>query len=143
MAHAETAVVVPRPVPVVYAFLADPGNLRSWIPAIQRLTLVSGPAGRVGAEYAATVAAGGATREGRITIVRLDPPSGMEVRITAAPLRVDGRVTVEELGDGARLTVALHAPTRGLLRLMDGPIEQALRDSLDGLPLIADALPRE
>jgi carbon monoxide dehydrogenase subunit G len=143
MAHAETQITVPRSGPAVYAFLADLDNMPTWIPAIQHLELVHGTAGTVGAEYAATVAVAGATREGRLEIVELDPPTGMRARIAASPLRIVATVAIEDLGDGADLTVVLDAPTPGLLRLMDGPITQALRETLDQLPLIADAIPAE
>jgi carbon monoxide dehydrogenase subunit G len=142
MAHAENRVTVPRPASAVYAFLADIDNVPAWIPAVQHLELVRGPAGEVGAEYAATVAVGGATRQGRLTVVSLDPPTGMVVRIAATPIRIDGTVTIDDLGDRSALSVALDAPTSGLLRLMDGAIEQALRGVLDELPRIASAIPR-
>ena len=143
MAHAETHITVPRSGPAVYAFLADLDNMPTWIPAVQQLELVRGTAGTVGAEYDATVAVGGATRSGRLEIVSLDPPAGMHARIAASPLHIDATVAVEDLGDRAELTVVLDAPTTGLLRLMDGPITQALRETLDQLPLIAESIPAE
>ncbi len=141
MAHAEKSITVPRSGPAVYAFLADLDNVAAWIPAIQRLEPVAGTAGEVGAEYTATVAVGGATREGRLTVVRLDPPTGIGVRIAASPIRIDGTVAIHDLGDSAQATVVLDAPTSGLLRLADGPIAQALRDALEQLPRITDAIP--
>jgi len=141
MAHAETQITVPRPGPAVYAFLADVDNMPTWIPAIRHLDLVHGAAGTVGAEYDATVAVGGATRSGRLEIVRLDPPTGMHARIAASPLHIDATVAVKDLGDTAEVRVVLDAPTTGLLRLMDGTIAQALRETLDQLPHIAEAIP--
>jgi carbon monoxide dehydrogenase subunit G len=143
MAHAETTITVPRSGPAVYAFLADVGNMPTWIPAVQHLDLVRGTAGTVGAEYDAAVAVGGGTRSGRLEIVRLDPPTGMHARIAASPLRIDATIAIVDRGGSADLTVVLDAPTTGLLRLMDGPVTQALRDTLDQLPLIAEAIPAE
>jgi carbon monoxide dehydrogenase subunit G len=143
MAHAETQITVPRSGPAVYAFLADLDNMPTWIPAIRHLDLVHGAAGTVGAEYDATVAIAGGTRSGRLEIVRLDPPSGMRARIAASPLRIDATVAIEDLGGSSELTVVLDAPTTGLLRLMDGAVTQALRETLDQLPLIAEAIPAE
>src|SRR5689334_11761393 len=129
MAHAEKQITVPRPGSAVYAYLADLDNMPSWIPAIRRLDLVHGTAGTAGAEYDAAVAVGGATREGRLEIVSLDPPTGMRARILATPLRIDAVVTIADHGDSSDLRVELDAPTGGLLRLMDGPITQALRET--------------
>jgi len=141
MAHAEKQITVPRPGPVVWAFLADIGNVSTWIPAVQSVELVSGTAGTVGAEYEASVDVGGATRSGRLTITRLDPPTGMAIRVAATPIRIDGTVTIDDRGDSSLVTVALDAPTGGLLRLMEGPIRQALQDTLAELPRLARAVP--
>lgn len=143
MAHAERRITVPRSRAAVYAFLADVENMPEWIPAVQHLELVRGTAGTVGAEYDATVAVGGATRSGRLTIEHLDPPSGMRARISAAPLRIDAIVTIAERAGGSDVAVALDAPTGGLLRLMEGPIAQVLDGTLDQLPRIVDAIPAE
>jgi carbon monoxide dehydrogenase subunit G len=140
MAHAENHVTVPRSGPEVYAFLTDLDNVASWIPAIQRLALVRGTPGTVGAEYEATVDVGGATRGGRLSIVALDPPRGMTVRIAAFPLRIDGTVTIDDRGDSSVVTVVLDAPTGGLLRLMEPQIQEALTDTLRRLPRLADAV---
>jgi carbon monoxide dehydrogenase subunit G len=141
MAHAETQITVPRPGPAVYAFLADVDNMPAWIPAIRRLDLVAGTPGTVGAQYDAAVDVAGGTRDGRLEIAELDPPSTMRARITAAPLRIDATVSVIDRGDSSELTVVLDAPTGGLLRLMDGAIGAALRDTLAQLPDIAAAIP--
>ncbi|MGN6324758.1 SRPBCC family protein [Pseudolysinimonas sp.] len=141
MAHVEKQISVPRSGAAVYAYLADLDNMPTWIPAIRRLDLVHGTAGAVGAEYDAAVAVGGTTREGRLEIVSLDPPSGMRARIHATPLRIDAVVSIEDHGEDSELSVALDAPTGGLLRLMEGPITQALRETLDRLPQIAASIP--
>jgi carbon monoxide dehydrogenase subunit G len=141
MAHAETEITVPRSAPAVYEFLTDLENVPRWIPAVQHVELEKGVAGEPGAEYTATVAAGGGSRSGRLRLESVDPPREMSMRITASPLRIDGRISVADLGDTARVSVVLDAPTGGLLRLMDGVIEQALRDALAQLPRLADAIP--
>lgn len=141
MAHAEKRIVVPRPVPAVFAFLSDVANVPRWIPAVRRLDLASGVAGAVGAEYAAVVEVGGATRTGRLRVVRLDPPTGMAVRISASPIRVDATVAIDGRGDGSEVAVALDAPTGGLLRLMDDQLTRALHSALEELPRLADAMP--
>jgi carbon monoxide dehydrogenase subunit G len=141
MAHAENQIIVPRLGPAVFAFLTDLDHISTWIPAVQKVELVSGTAGQPGADYSASVAVGGSTRKGRLQIVSIDPPNGMVVRIAAPPLRIDGSVTVEDRGDSSELSVVLDAPTGGLLRLMDGQIQTALHDALTQLPLIVDAIP--
>jgi hypothetical protein len=49
-------------------------------------------------------------------------------------------VRVDDEGENSRVTVVLDAPTHGLLRLMDGPLQQALRDALAQLPDLARAI---
>ena len=141
MAHAEKRITAPRSGPEVFAFLSDVANMPAWIPAVQRLDLVNGAAGTVGAEYAVAVDIGGSTRSGRLTIVRLDPPRGIGIRISASPIRIEGTVAIDDHGDRSDVTVALDAPTGGLLRLMDGQIAQALDGALEELPRLADAVP--
>ena len=141
MAHAEKRITVPRPGPEVFAFLSDIANMPTWIPAVQRLDLVSGTAGAAGAEYTAAVDVGGSIRSGRLTIVRLDPPTGIGIRISASPIRIEGTVAIDDHGDASDVTVVLDAPTGGLLRLMDGQIAQALDGALEELPRLADAMP--
>jgi len=141
MAHAEKRIIVPRPGPEVFAFLSDIANMPTWIPAVQRLDLVSGTAGAAGAEYAAVVDVGGSIRSGRLTIVRLDPPTGIGIRISASPIRIEGTVAIDDHGDASDVAVVLDAPTGGLLRLMDGQIAQALEGALEELPRLADAMP--
>jgi carbon monoxide dehydrogenase subunit G len=140
MAYAENRITVPRPAPAVYAFLTDLDHISAWIPAVRRLELVSGTAGAVGAEYEATVEVGGSVRSGLLTIVRVDPPTGMAMRIAATPVRMTATVRVDDEGDGSRVTVVLDAPTHGLLRLLDGPLQQALQDALAQLPGLARAI---
>lgn len=141
MPRAEKQITVPRPGPAVWAFLADIGHVSTWIPAVRSVEHVSGTPGTVGAEYEARVDVGGATRSGRLTITRLDPPIGMAIRVAAAPLHIDGTVTIDDRGDHSLVAVVLDAPTGGLLRLLDGPIRQALDDTLAELPRLADAVP--
>jgi hypothetical protein len=49
-------------------------------------------------------------------------------------------VRVDDEGESSRVTVVLDAPTHGLLRLMDGPLQQALQDALAQLPGLAPAI---
>jgi carbon monoxide dehydrogenase subunit G len=140
MAHAENRITVPRPGPAVYAFLTDLDHISAWIPAVRRVDLLSGTAGAVGSEYEAAVDVGGSLRTGRLTIARVDPPTGMTLRIAATPIRMTATVRVDDEGESSRVTVVLDAPTHGLLRLMDGPLQQALRDALAQLPDLARAI---
>ena len=73
--------------------------------------------------------------------MRLDPPTGIGIRISASPIRIEGTVAIDDHGDRSDVTVALDAPTGGLLRLMDGQIAQALDGALEELPRLADAVP--
>jgi carbon monoxide dehydrogenase subunit G len=140
MAYAENRITVPRPGPAVYAFLTDLDHISAWIPAVRRVDLLSGAPGEVGSEYEVAVDVGGGVRSGRLAIARIDPPTGMTLRIAAAPIRMTATVRVDDEGESSRVAVVLDAPTHGLLRLMDGPLQQALQDALAQLPGLAPAI---
>jgi carbon monoxide dehydrogenase subunit G len=140
MAHAENRITVPRSGSETWAFLTDLDHLPAWIPAVRHVELLGGTAGEVGADYLARVEVAGQEREGRLMLTRVDAPSLLAMRISASPLTLETRVTVDDHGDSATVTVALDAPTSGLMRLMDGQIQRALQESLDELPRLRDAL---
>ena len=74
MAHAENEVIINKPVPEVYSFLADGTNNTKWRPGVVSIELSSGQAGQEGALYKQTLKGpGGRNIDGDYKITVANP----------------------------------------------------------------------
>lgn len=138
MLHAENTVEVRRAPEDVYAFLADGLNGPKWRSGIRSISLRSGEAGRAGAEYAQQLAGHGSrTIDADYRLAVADAPERIEFQVIAGPLRPHGVYRLTPTASGTRVTFALDAEPKGLMKLMTGTIRKTMAAevaSLDRLP---------
>jgi hypothetical protein len=128
MAHAENSLTINRPSKVVYDFLADGLNNPKWRPAVVEITLKSGKAGTVGAEYAQLLKGpGGRTVQGDYRLTEATPASKLAFTVTAGPARPQGRFVLEAAGTGTRVTFILDLTTRGFMKLMEPMVAKTMK----------------
>ena len=138
MPSGEHSVVIDRPLPEVFAFVADKENDPRWRPGVAEISKASGE-GR-GAVYQQTVKGpGGKPVDADFEITELDPNKRIAFRTIAGPVRPEGSFEFAEADGGTRVTFSLRAELSGLKRLMTPMVTKTMRHELDAL----DNLKRE
>ena len=127
MLSAERTVRIDRPAHVVFDFLADGSNAPRWRTGVRSISLRSGAAGQVGAEYAQQLdGPGGRSIPGDYRITRADRPGRFEFEVIAGPLRPRGVYSVLTSGASSVVTFALTAEPTGFMRLMTRTIRKTM-----------------
>lgn len=128
MAHAEHSVTVDRPIEQVFAYLADEHNDPRWRSGVLQIERVSDHGGQGATIRQVMKGPGGRRIRGDYRITAYQPPRRFEFQVIAGPARPAGRFSLSEDGPGrTRLTFAMDAQPKGLMRLMDGMIAKQLK----------------
>lgn len=108
---------ISRPPEVVYAFVTDPSRFPEWQNDVVRVTIQGdGPPG-VGTRFATTRTMGRIEYTTVQEIVELNPTRRWAARGVDGPFRPSASLTVEPLGTGSLVSVALDFEGHGLGRL--------------------------
>lgn len=134
MAHAENEVIINKPVPEVYSFLADGTNNTRWRPGVVSIELSSGQAGQVGALYKQTLKGpGGRNIDGDYKITVANPNKELSFVVTAGPARPSGSYYFESVDNGTKLKFVLDYQPKGLAILMGPMITRTMRSEVANL----------
>lgn len=130
MIEVETSTVIPRPLEVVFAYVADVENWPRWqatLADVQRTN--PGPNGtEVGSQYHYVAEAQGQRFPAVLTITQYRP--GQEIAFEsdwAGPLQPNGRLHFEPVPGGTKVTVRMQPRTRGMLRWIEPRLARALQ----------------
>ena len=128
MAHAENTITITKPQKLVYDFLADGLNNPKWRDAVLEISLKSGQAGRVGAEYRQLLKGpGGRTIAGDYQLTEATPNSKLAFMVTAGPARPEGQYVLKPTTGGTSVEFTLDLQTRGLMKLMEPMITKTMK----------------
>jgi len=128
MAHAEHSVTVDRPIEQVFAYLADEHNDPRWRSGVLEIERVSAQTGQGATIRQVMKGPGGRRIRGDYRITAYQPPRQFEFQVIAGPARPTGRFSLSEDSPGhTRLTFAMDAQPKGLMRLMEGMIAKQLK----------------
>lgn len=123
----EVSTVIDRPVSVVWDFYAvhHIENHPRWDPTLELEATSEGPIG-VGTVIKRRATRFGKTTEGTMEVVEFDPERAMRVRTDDGPMRINGWVLFEVLGENeTKLTLGGEFPG------MDPSMEESLRPMME------------
>lgn len=123
----EVSTVIDRPVSVVWDFYAvhHIENHPRWDPTLELEATSDGPIG-VGTVIKRRATRFGKTTEGTMEVVEFDPERAMRVRTDDGPMRINGWVLFEVLGENeTKLTLGGEFPG------MDPSMEESLRPMME------------
>lgn len=123
----EVSTVIDRPVSVVWDFYAvhHIENHPRWDPTLELEATSEGPIG-VGTVIKRRATRFGKTTEGTMEVVEFDPERAMRVRTEDGPMRINGWVLFEVLGENeTKLTLGGEFPG------MDPSMEESLRPMME------------
>ena len=121
MARIEGAIVIDRPVDVVFDYVADQGNEPAYNPQMVRAEKITpGPVGK-GTQFRSAVASRGRTAEMLIECTGYDWPRLFASTTTMAQADISYTLTFEPAGAGTRMRWAGQVRPKGALRLA-GPL---------------------
>lgn len=133
MVNAARAVVVPKPIDVVFSFLAHGMNEKAWRPSV---TAVRPPSGSgVGTVWRQTMRGPGGVRvRGDYVVTEQEEPVLFGFRVIAGPVRPTGRFELVALTPTAtQVRFALAVAVRGPMRLLSGSIATQVRAEVDAI----------
>ncbi|HEV2125592.1 MAG TPA: SRPBCC family protein [Chloroflexota bacterium] len=126
MARMESSVVIRRPVPEVFAFVANYENDPLWRIGITELVITTpGPPG-VGSETREVLRFLGQTYTTTARVTEYTPPTRIAFQSLSGPQPVRGWRLIEPVEEGARVTHALEADPVGVLGRILLPVQAAL-----------------
>ena len=134
MAHAENEVIINKPVPEVFSFLADGTNNTKWRPGVVRIELASGVSGQVGAQYRQVLKGPGSRNiDGDYKITVAKPNEELDFEVTAGPARPSGSYFFEAVENGTKLKFVLDYQPKGLAMLMGPMITRTMKSEVANL----------
>ncbi len=144
MPHAENAVKINKPPAEVFEFLADGLNNARWRPPVLEVKLRTGESGKQGAEYDQTMKGPlGAKIAGAYKLTDVTPNTRIEFVVTAGPARPTGEFVLTEDGGGTSVAFNLEHDTKGVKKLMNPMIAQAMKQEVASLSLLKQVLEGE
>jgi uncharacterized membrane protein len=131
MAHAESTIIIEKPVGVVYSFLLDGINNPLWRPSVTDIRLLPNKsAGAIAAYKQGLQGPGGRRIDGDYDIVDALQDQLIRFQVTAGPPRPTGTYKLEALGSSTSLTFILHYEPKGLAKLMDTVITKTMQQEV-------------
>jgi uncharacterized protein YndB with AHSA1/START domain len=128
MPEASNRLVIGRPRPEVFEFLANAENDRRWRAAVLEIERQSPT------HYRQVVAGPGGRRiDADIEIVDSEPPARLAFETVAGPVRPTGRYELAEVNGGTDLTFTLSAELRGPKRLMAPMVRRTMQKEIGAL----------
>lgn len=128
MAHAESSIIIDRPLKDVFAFVLDGTKGPLWRPAIIDIEQVPGKPLGAGAVFKQGLKGPGGRRiDGDYEIIKCRPDELIVFQVIAGPARPTGTYRFEAAGNGTCVTFVLQYEPRGLARLMDPMIARTMR----------------
>ncbi|MGA2521057.1 MAG: SRPBCC family protein [Acidimicrobiales bacterium] len=122
MAIASGSILVERPSAEVFSYLADPRTHHEWQPDLLRTELVTDGEIGVGTRGVEVRRLLGREIRAPFQITRREPPTRQEFHTTGGPVRPDGTMRCESIGEATKVTYEfqLHGPMGRLLARVIG-----------------------
>lgn len=113
----------------VFAVISDLDQTRQWMPAIQRIEVVTpGPFGQ-GTTWHETRNAGKRTLESTIRVSGYEPPARIDLEVESRPMKgqITFRLTPKEEGTAVHYEAEMQG--RGFFRLMSGTMNRMMAEA--------------
>jgi uncharacterized protein YndB with AHSA1/START domain len=141
MPEAQRTVTIQKPVPEVFAFVADHDNDPRWRPGVVEIHKASGDG--VGERWDQRVKGpAGRSIPAGIEITAFEPDRMLAFRAFEGPVRPEGRYELAEQDGATRLTFSLRAELTGLKKLMSPMVQKQMNaevGNLDNLKRVLEA----
>jgi hypothetical protein len=139
MPSAENSIVINRARPVVFEFVAEHENDRSWRPGVLDIERASGEG--KGAIYRQGVKGPlGRRIPADIEITAYEKDSHVAFRTLSGPVRPEGSYRFEDADGGTRVTFALNANLNGPQKLMTPMVRRSMNSQVEALEYLKQAL---
>jgi uncharacterized protein YndB with AHSA1/START domain len=112
--HFSLNMIINRPPPVVFAFLAEPANMTRWYEAVEQVTRSEGEPLRLGLRFEITRSLPGGVAVNIVEITELDPPRRITLESRSGPTPFRYRYTLEPTSTGTLLTLDARISAAGL-----------------------------
>lgn len=122
MPQAEHSVIIERPVPEVFAYIADGAKNPTWRSSVIDINLASGTAGAVGAHYTQGMKGPGGRIAADYEITEVVPDRRIAFRVVAGPARPEGRYEFQPAAGGTRVTFTLNWEPKGFKEKLMAPM---------------------
>lgn len=128
MPDVTSSIVISHPVTIVWDYISRPENLYTIIPGVVSATSAKQPPYELGDLWHGVNRTFGITDEWTGTFTHLDPPNGMEFKLTEARVPVTTRDTLEAVSGGTRYTLRIYGdpPFGGALGRLADALNSAL-----------------
>jgi uncharacterized membrane protein len=125
MPQATHSVIIDRPIEQVFEFLADAENDPTWREGVVSISKMSGSG--VGTVYDQRVKGpGGRPIVADIEIIAFEPPTSIDFRGIAGPVRPSGSFRLESQGSQTKVTLHLETELKGLKRMMSSAVQKSM-----------------
>jgi uncharacterized membrane protein len=132
MPSAENSVVINKPRPDVFAFVANHENDLTWRPGVADIERVSGEG--QGAIYTQGVKGPMGKRiDADFEVTAYQPDTLLAFRTLAGPVRPEGSYRFEDAEGGTRVTFSLEANLSGARKLMAPMVSKSMRNEVAAL----------
>lgn len=132
MPAAENTVVINRPRPEVFAFVADHENDPRWRPGVADIKRASGE-GQGAIHTQGVKGPMGRRIDADFEVTAYQPDTLLAFRTLAGPVRPEGSYRFEDANGGTRVTFSLNANLSGMQRLMSPMVSRSMRNEVGAL----------
>jgi uncharacterized protein YndB with AHSA1/START domain len=123
---------IARPPYEVYPYVTDPSRFPEWQYDVTRVRIQDDRPLGVGARFATTRRIGRIEQTTMQEITQVNPPSSWAARGVDGPFRPSAAITIEPLGTGSLVTIALDFEGHGIGKLL--PLDVIRRMAARGAP---------
>ncbi len=132
MASAENSVVIGRPRPEVFAFVADHENDPQWRRGVVDIKRASGE-GQDAIYTQGVKGPMGRRIDADFEVTAYQPDTLLAFRTLAGPVRPEGSYRFEDADGGTRVTLTLNAKLSGMQKLMASMVSKSMRNEVAAL----------
>ena len=130
MAHAESTITIDRSVKEVFDFLMDGDNNPAWRPGVADIKRLTSKPDAVGAKFKQGMKGPTGRIDAYYEIVKCEPNSLIEFRVTAGPARPTGWYKFVSKGKSTEVTFILDFQPKGLAKLMEPMINKQMAEEV-------------
>lgn len=142
MIHLNETTAISRSPGEVFAFLADLNNFPKWRANLVSFKILTAGPTEVGTRCAEVVQVGPMRATGTCDVTEFFPGRMMAFKATSAGIIYDGRILVEPLGVGSKLTLTGDVHPRGPLkliqRILKGKLENGIKREVSSVKLFLE-----
>jgi hypothetical protein len=130
MLKVEKSVKINRPLPEVFAFVANTYNVPKWQGGVENVYL-EGPIGNVGTKFTEVRRFMGQEMKSTLEITAFDPDAKWAARVITGPVIYEVTATFEAIPGGTKMTTRVEGEPKGFFKVAEGMLIGQLDKSLE------------